>query len=59
MAIVDSFAKLQGGGFSIQADGDVFKAVVLFPKEAPEAPAELPQEAEPPETKWPEDAGNE
>ena len=59
LAIVDSFAKLQGGSFSIQADGDVFKALVLLPKEVPEAPAELPQEAEPPETKWPEDAGNE
>ena len=34
-------------------------ALVLLPKEVPEAPAELPQEAEPPETKWPEDAGNE
>lgn len=33
LAIVESFVKIQGGSFSIESDGDIFKAIVTFPKE--------------------------
>lgn len=32
LAIVKSFVELQSGSFEIQTDGDMFKAVVLFPE---------------------------
>ncbi|MDD3796930.1 MAG: HAMP domain-containing sensor histidine kinase, partial [Lachnospiraceae bacterium] len=32
LAIVRSFTELQGGTFQIQVDGDLFKAIVRFPK---------------------------
>ena len=33
LAIVKSFVELQGGSFHIEADGDLFKAKMSFPKE--------------------------
>lgn len=33
LAIVESFIKIQGGSFFIEADGDIFKAIAMFPKE--------------------------
>ena len=32
LAIVKSFVELQGGDFHIEADGDLFKARMSFPK---------------------------
>lgn len=45
LAIVKSFMEVQGGNFNIEIDGDVFKAILMFPKmegpatKAPLAPA--------------------
>lgn len=35
LAIVKSFMEVQGGTFSIEIDGDVFKAILVFPKAKP------------------------
>ena len=46
LAIAKSFAELQGGTFSIAADGDLFKATVTLPDtnrpEPPQAPSQAP-----------------
>ena len=44
LAIVDSFVRLQGGSFSISADGDVFRAEVVFPAGAKEQNSGAPEE---------------
>ena len=33
LAIVKSFVELQGGIFHVEADGDLFKAIIHFPRE--------------------------
>ena len=38
LAIAKSFTELQGGSFKVETDGDLFKATVSFPLEAPPLP---------------------
>lgn len=42
LAIVKSFMEVQGGTFTIEIDGDVFKAILVFPKAEPENPPKIP-----------------
>lgn len=37
LAIVKSFMEVQNARFEVRADGDLFKAILIFPKAAPEA----------------------